>query len=1462
MTRSWSLFEAVEFRLEDDDSQLLLNTLNGAYRSKPEIRALLKRTPIRDTEIDTDGSVKEMWIAVLDYAAQKGHLRKLVEAAVNDPGTARHHGSLSQLLAREQATVPPVLDPSPANEANILLRDVERSHAPIIIALETAAEPLTEAELARTACHLVVTLSQDQVDEVGPEARRALAESSSVADLVAAGGLVWQRLCAAEPRLTTLHTRIVGEGVAQPVGWHGRPALLDALAEAIQIAHTGQEGPRGFLSVGAGAHYFSPVHDPGERSARTIKRRRENTDPLVDRVDLRIVHPDHVRAELGPVDSDVVIAVNSANPRVLTELGEAVRTEVVRPTRAVLAFGGRADVREIDALLDVVPFVSCAAVRLAEDATLDLLKTVVERHAAHVAMPCLVAAVRAASVGSALERDDVVAARRALAWSMWSWIGLPLFSRSYHPVKPALYPHLMDLRSIATRDWYFDRGDEIGKDYQAGALVRANRPEDRFHLYLSGAGGTGKSCFLSHVRDELRDRDASLAVWYRVDAPSSEWGEVARRIREETVRTIADYLDDRLANAVDRIRGGLAKFLTEAAALLRERVAGFDEIVVFVDQLERTFESGDAPDAVRLKTISKEVVDLLTAVGIDNGVRIFVASRKQYLPDFLTSSRKAAGCHLEFNVLQAISDEDARVAFIRRVVNWCSAEQLIGRNVRLAEDKVDTADDAARALARNLDGNPLNMMLALIQLLSQNFTGVITAEDVRRRKPWNELFQFDLAAAERDELDLYFLLAMSHARTEIVRFEEVWWRIRMVSPQLTRRVTDLESHGVRERLWLLGFLGRTIYARPGGGEPMRYVEFFHANLRDYLLRERMSPGGDLRGGTPPAWRALDRLSGFAHDWAQILQPLLAEEIRVLMEHKDEVIATGLIPDDNSAPPFHLLFLRDPADARAQLSTAAMACFAYSALVHDEGGRWAVQTLFPDLKDAVNQCHDWLLRSPAELLPPILRYLVPLEAEPARALLVELLLNSGHPRSAETTRATAVVLAEPLYAARWRNDVLLTLLTAALRQVGGDPDRLGEPVVGLVVAACERDRDALLALIKHCVQRLEVSEDANLSMLAPRLKAFGGGVDRWLGQTSSSPLLGGAFLPDTAEVADAPLQLVLGSALRGVVTDATLTDWSAAVRAALADMPLPDIAPTDGDVEPDEIELRLSGQRVARGVFRPELRRVPKRLWNLANGSPVAEDEDVQSEEDVLWLSADVIEAAGYRFEHLDFDTAAVRWIVDRCRSGFGLLFDADLQVDFLNEVATSRAGRDCLRRAGSRLVRAVFADLIVEGVPVASRDAVLEQLTDIVPRVEQRDAATQREAATQKVREFLGTEICQSIADESGQVTTILLDDHVERALLDRIDQGRPLSPAEAIRLNAAIRRLAHRTAEWTAGPPPAIVTVSRLRRMLAVLLNRLGHRLPVLSFPEWNESFIDVPGGLIAIDLDPETEPVVEAEP
>lgn len=37
----------------------------------------------------------------------------------------------------------------------------------------------------------------------------------------------------------------------------------------------------------------------------------------------------------------------------------------------------------------------------------------------------------------------------------------------------------------------------------------------------------------------------------------------------------------------------------------------------------------------------------------------------------------------------------------------------------------------------------------------------------------------------------------------------------MVEPRLTSRGDELGINGVLERLWLLGFLGRTIHVRPG-----------------------------------------------------------------------------------------------------------------------------------------------------------------------------------------------------------------------------------------------------------------------------------------------------------------------------------------------------------------------------------------------------------------------------------------------------------------------------------------------------------------------------------------------------------------------------------------------------------------------------------------------------------------------
>ena len=87
---------------------------------------------------------------------------------------------------------------------------------------------------------------------------------------------------------------------------------------------------------------------------------------------------------------------------------------------------------------------------------------------------------------------------------------------------------------------------------------------------------------------------------------------------------------------------------------------------------------------------------------------------------------------------------------------------------------------------------------------------------------------------------------MSHARTEIVRFEEVWWRLRMVSPELSRRVEELRPKGIVERLWMLGFLGRaTTYEIHVDGREIESARWF---TRTQMREETASGGLVLPGG--------------------------------------------------------------------------------------------------------------------------------------------------------------------------------------------------------------------------------------------------------------------------------------------------------------------------------------------------------------------------------------------------------------------------------------------------------------------------------------------------------------------------------------------------------------------------------------------------------------------------------------
>ena len=530
------------------------------------------------------------------------------------------------------------------------LENAGRSRAPVIIALDLTDDPFTDDELTRATCHLIIALTPAQVASIAALAGDVLAGDSSIPEIVAAGTRVWARFTEAEPRLRVLPERIAPAGLGQPVAWCGRPELLDRLRVPLQIAHTGAPGPRGFLFLASG-HYLVPVQrSRAARTTRTMRPREWDKDPTIGELDLRDPPgaADEGDDRLRSLDrAEVAVIVHPPDRPVLTELDRVMRGKAGPPTRAVVVFGGPTDVAQVDTLLTVVPFVCTAEAALATPELRAALRAAVRDHAGTSALACIVAGVQAAWVGEALDRGDAAACRLGLAVTSWSWIGLPLFSRSFGEVEPAAHPHLMVLRSIATRGWYFDRRERIEDAYQARTLADAP-PQERFHLYLSGRGRHGQELFPPQRLRPDRRRPGPRRRLVPGRRAELLLGERRARIREETIAAIAEQDGPGTVEAVRQLGGDLGDFLKGAVGELRahDELDGFDEIAVFVDQLERTFESGDEPNPFLLESISEEVVDLLRKVGTGGGVRVFVASRKQYLPGLprlVPGGRRTAG---------------------------------------------------------------------------------------------------------------------------------------------------------------------------------------------------------------------------------------------------------------------------------------------------------------------------------------------------------------------------------------------------------------------------------------------------------------------------------------------------------------------------------------------------------------------------------------------------------------------------------------------------------------------------------------------------------------------------------------------------------------------------------------------------------------------------------------------------
>jgi len=197
-------------------------------------------------------------------------------------------------------------------------------------------------------------------------------------------------------------------------------------------------------------------------------------------------------------------------------------------------------------------------------------------------------------------------------------------------------------------------------------------------------------------------------------------------------------------------------------------------------------------------------------------------------------------------------------------------------------------------------------------------------------------------------------------------------------------------------------------------------------------------------------------------------------------------------------------------------------------------------------------------------------------------------------------------------------------------------------------------------------------------------------------------------------------------------------------------------------------------------------------------------------------------------------------------------------VELIRDTLTAARARSRLRGLTApqfRLLRRAVVDLVEDGVPLAGRRELF--LSELIDQVQ----TAKPELVVQRMRMLMRADICRSLVDDSGRVTTILLEERLEELLSDLVDveQDRPvvrLNPADSLLLTNAVRRHVARLTAAPGEPPPVLVTLPTLREPIARLLRQFDDPLPVLSFTEleW-DLIIPKPGGLV-------TEPDVTGAP
>ena len=142
------------------------------------------------------------------------------------------------------------------------------------------------------------------------------------------------------------------------------------------------------------------------------------------------------------------------------------------------------------------------------------------------------------------KRGDGEGFRAAINWSTWSRVGRPLLREDLRAMnRRRIRASHRPARRREPRVEFLKRQAEYPSATRSPRWREQPMPEtrnDRLYLYLSGAGGTGKSCLLRAPRRAPDQPNAAFPVWYRVDAPNSTWSTVEKRAFGEELEAAAE----------------------------------------------------------------------------------------------------------------------------------------------------------------------------------------------------------------------------------------------------------------------------------------------------------------------------------------------------------------------------------------------------------------------------------------------------------------------------------------------------------------------------------------------------------------------------------------------------------------------------------------------------------------------------------------------------------------------------------------------------------------------------------------------------------------------------------------------------------------------------------------------------------------------------------------------------------